>query len=82
LANMLKCPKYGIGKFLEAISKLGFSFEISRRRSAGQEREAEDQPTGILRYVEDLRRGLNADIRLKDFFEMASNNVWRSRVES
>jgi hypothetical protein len=62
------------------MSKLGFSFEISRQRSAGQEREAEDQPprlltgssTRILKYVEDLRRGLNADIGRKDFFEMAS----------
>ena len=35
--------------------------------------ETENQPTGILRYVEDLRRGLNADIGQKDFFEMASN---------
>jgi hypothetical protein len=43
--------------------------------------EAEDQPapsatgssTRILRYVEDLRRGLNADIGRKDFFEMASS---------
>jgi hypothetical protein len=26
----------------------------------------------ILQYVEDLRRGLNADIGRKDFFEMAS----------
>jgi tetratricopeptide (TPR) repeat protein len=33
---------------------------------------AEDQPTGILKYVEDLRRGLNTDIGRKDFFEMAS----------
>ena len=35
--------------------------------------EAEDQPTGILKYVEDLIRGLNADIGRKDFFEMASH---------
>jgi hypothetical protein len=34
--------------------------------------EAEDQPAGILKYVEDLIRGLNADIGRKDFFEMAS----------
>jgi hypothetical protein len=55
--------------YLEAISKLGFSIEISRQRTAGQEREAEDQPapsvtgssTRILQYVEDLRQGLNAD---------------------
>jgi hypothetical protein len=37
--------------------------------------DAEDQPTDILRYVEDLRRGLNADIGRKDFFEMASNII-------
>ena len=43
--------------------------------------EAEDQPapsaTGssrrIRKYVEDLRRGPNADIGRKDIFEMASN---------
>jgi hypothetical protein len=60
------------GWTLEAFSKLGFSVEISRLK-AGQEREAENQPAGILKYVEDLRRGLNADIGRKDFFEMASN---------
>ena len=32
--------------YLEVISKLGFSVEISRPRSARQEREAEDQPAG------------------------------------
>jgi hypothetical protein len=32
--------------------------------------EAEDQSAGILKYVEDLRRGHNADIGRKDFFEM------------
>ncbi len=37
--------------------------------------EGEDQPAGILKYVEDLRRGLNADIGQKDFFEMASNAI-------
>jgi hypothetical protein len=50
------------------------------QRSAGQEREAEDQSapsatgssTRILKYVEDLRRGLTADIGRKGFFEMAS----------
>jgi hypothetical protein len=31
--------------------------------------------TRILEYVEDLRRGLNADIGRKDFFEMASNLI-------
>jgi hypothetical protein len=35
--------------------------------------EAEDQSAGILKYVEDLIRGLNADIGRKDFFEMTSS---------
>ncbi|MEJ2656823.1 MAG: hypothetical protein P8012_06455 [Desulfobacterales bacterium] len=48
---------------VEGISKLGFSVKI----------KAEDQLAGILKYVEDLRRGLNADIGRKDFFEMASS---------
>jgi len=34
--------------------------------------EAENQPAGILKYVEDLIRGLNADIGRKDFFETTS----------
>jgi hypothetical protein len=33
--------------------------------------ETETQPAGILKYVEDLRRGLNADIGRKDFFDLA-----------
>ena len=65
-------PAAVIPTLLEAISKLGFSVDIPRQRSAGQEREDEDQPAGILKYVEDLIRGLNADIRRKDFFEMTS----------
>jgi hypothetical protein len=74
---------------VEAVSKLGFSVEISRRRSAGQERGAEDQPapltgssTRILKYVEDLRRGLNADIERKDFFEIASGSIGELICES
>ncbi len=35
--------------------------------------EAEVQPADILKYVEDLRRGLNANIGQKDFFEMPSD---------
>ncbi len=34
--------------------------------------EAEDQPAGILKYIEDLSRWLNTDIGRKDFFEMVS----------
>jgi hypothetical protein len=33
----------------------------------------ENQPAGIHWYVEELRRGHNADIGRKDFFETASN---------
>ena len=36
--------------------------------------EFENQPAGILKYVKDLRRGFNADIGRKNFFEMASIN--------
>ena len=31
------------------------------------------QPAGILKYVEDLKRGPNTEIGAKDFFEIASN---------
>ena len=34
---------------------------------------SEIQPVGILKYVEDLKRGANAEIGLKNFFEMPSN---------
>ena len=39
--------------------------------------EAENQSAGILKYVEDLIRGLNTDIERKDFFEMASRHTGR-----
>jgi len=32
--------------------------------------EAESQSAGILKYVEELRRGFNADIGRKNFLEM------------
>ena len=51
--------------FHEAISKLGFSVEIKAEPSIN--------PQAYFKYVEELRRGLNADIGRKDFFEMASN---------
>ena len=35
---------------------------------------AEFQTGGILLYVEDLKRGINKDIGLKDIFEMGSKN--------
>jgi hypothetical protein len=38
--------------------------------------EAEDQPAGILKYVEDLIQGLNVDIGRKNFFEMASKKTF------
>jgi len=36
---------------------------------------AEFQPAGILKYVEDLKRGPNTEIGEKDFFEMASIKI-------
>jgi hypothetical protein len=57
---------------LKAISKIGFWLKVSREESAGQERGAEFQPAGILKYVEELERGPNTEIGPKDFFEIAS----------
>jgi len=42
-------------------------------RAAGQERGAEVQPTGILKYSEELKRGTNTEIGPKGFFEIAAN---------
>jgi hypothetical protein len=33
------------------------------------------QPAGILKYVEDLKRGPNTEIGPKDFFEIASSQA-------
>ena len=51
---------------LEAVSKLGFLPEIKARPSLN--------PQAYFKYVEDLRRGRNAEFWRKDFFEMASNH--------
>jgi hypothetical protein len=40
----------------------------------------EFQPAGILKYVEDLKRGPNTEIGEKDFFEIASS-VHPERVD-
>jgi hypothetical protein len=56
---------------LEAISKTGFWFKVSR-----QERGTEVQPAGILKYSEELKRGPNTEIGTKDIFEIASNSLW------
>jgi hypothetical protein len=32
------------------------------------------QPAGILKYVEDLKRGANKDMGPKDYFEMAGSH--------
>jgi hypothetical protein len=36
---------------------------------------AEFKPAGILKYVEDLKEGSNAEVGPKDYFEIASNNL-------
>jgi hypothetical protein len=48
-------------KILEAISKLGFSVEIKTKPRIKPPRLLTGSSTHILKYVEDLRRGLNAD---------------------
>jgi hypothetical protein len=39
-------------------------------RTAGQERGTEFKPADILKYFEELKRGLNTEIGTKDFFEI------------
>jgi hypothetical protein len=51
-----------------------FRSYLKVRISVRDQDEAEDQPAGILKYVEDLIRGLNADIGRKDCFELASKS--------
>jgi hypothetical protein len=48
-------------KNIEVISKLGFSFEIKARPRTNPPRQLAGSSTRILKYVEDLSRGLNAD---------------------
>jgi hypothetical protein len=45
---------------------------LKNRIFAQGQGRTEFQPAGILKYVEDLKRGPNTDIGQKDFFEMAS----------
>jgi hypothetical protein len=42
---------------------------------------AEFQPAGILKYVEELKRGPNTEIGKKDFFEIASIKIKMGRVK-
>ena len=48
---------------------------LKKRILAQYQDETEFQPAGILKYVEDLKRGLNAEIGPKNFFEMASKYI-------
>jgi len=59
----------------------GFSADFKPRRTISHLKKrilvqdqggAEFQPAGILKYVEDLKRGPNAELGPKDFFEIAS----------
>ena len=49
---------------------------LKNRILAQDQGGTEFQPTGILKYVEDLKRGPNTEIGQKDFFEIASNKKW------
>jgi hypothetical protein len=46
---------------------------LKKRILAQGQGGTEFQPAGILKYVEDLKRGPNTEIGQKDFFEIASN---------
>jgi hypothetical protein len=45
---------------------------LKKRILAQGQGGTEFQPAGILKYVEDLKRGPNTEIGQKDFFEIAS----------
>jgi hypothetical protein len=54
---------------------------LKKKILAQYQGRADLQTGGIHRYVEDLKRGPNAEIGPKDFFEIASSRS-RSLVES
>ena len=58
----------GKNQRIEFCNRYSFRRRLKIRIFVRDQGEAEDQPAGILKYVEDLRRGLNADIGRKDFF--------------
>ena len=71
-----------VSGLLEAISKLGFQWRSPTKDPRDKKARPRINPprlltgssTCILKYVEDLRRGLNANIRRKGFFEMVSKS--------
>jgi hypothetical protein len=68
---------------LEAISKPGFSVEISRQRSAGQEREAEDQPAPFVNGIFDTHtqvcRGMDDLVLNRMLFEWLRDR-WKEQA--
>jgi aminopeptidase N len=53
----------------------GTRSHLKNRILAQGQGRTEFQPAGILKYVEDLKRGPNTEIGKKDFFEIASNFI-------
>jgi len=47
---------------LEAISKIGFCLKVKAGPSFNRPENITGSPTGILKYVEDLKRGPNTEI--------------------
>ena len=65
-------------RFIQARTSEDFMSDMTRSylkiKIFGRNQGAsENQPAGILKYVEDLKRGCNAEFGRKDFFEIASN---------
>ena len=62
-------------------------YNVSQNKDSGSPQKARDlrqnqggakfQPAGILKYVEDLKRGPNTEIGPKDYFEMGYNDICR-----
>jgi hypothetical protein len=53
--------------------EVAYRSHLKKRILVQDQGGAEFQPAGILKYVEDLKRGPNAEVGTKDFFEIASN---------
>ena len=60
---------------IEAISKIGFWFKVKAGARFNPPRLLTGSSTRIPKYSEELKRGPNAEIGPKDFFEMASTFI-------
>ena len=63
----------GCGLCLSVHFRMDTRSHLKKRILVQDQGGVEFQPAGILKYVEDLKRGANTEIGPKDFFEIASS---------